>query len=320
LGARLTRREAIYLAGSSLVALGAGGVLAACQPAAQATPSGTAATAAPTAASTTTATESTLAKARRLGYITAAYTNASPFGFSDRPGNVTGADIETLRIILPKIGIKDQQFTIVPFASLIPGLQAGRFDLLALSVGILPARCEQVAFTEPTQCIGSGFAVLKGNPLGLHSYEDVAKNPNARLAVVTGGAEGSTAKAVGIPDNRVSAFEGQPQALAALKGGRADAVALTSMGVVGMLKSANDAALENALPFNDPIVGGKKAELCGGFAVRKDDKDFLSALNAEIARMKSDGTLKETYGKFDFRPEMIPGPEAEHTTANLCKA
>lgn len=261
---------------------------------------------------------STLEKLRKQGYVTIAYTNASPFGYSDRPGNVTGADIETLKVILPEIGVPDMQFAIVPFGTLIPGIQAGRFDLIGLSMGILPARCEQVIFSEPTNCIGAGFAVLKGNPLNLHSVKDVADNSDARLAVVIGSNEARLAKAAGIPDNRVTAYEGQPQALAALRGGRADAFALTAMGIIGMLKAAGDSSLENALPFNDAVTDGHKEQLCGGFAMRREDGDLRDAINAVLKTMKADGRLRDIYVKFGFLPTMIPGPDAPETTAALC--
>jgi polar amino acid transport system substrate-binding protein len=261
---------------------------------------------------------STLERLRDQGFVTVAYTNAAPFGFSDRPGSVTGADIETLKIVLPEIGVPDAQFAIVPFGTLIPGIQAARFDLIGLSMGILPARCEQVAFAEPTNCIGAGFAVLKGNPLNLHSFDDVAANSAARLAVVIGSNEARLAKVIGVPDDRVTAYEGQPQALAALRGGRADAVALTAMGIIGMLNAAADESLEHAPPLDDPVIDGRREQLRGSFAKRSEDPDLRAAINGVLAQMRSDGRLEEIYTRFGFLPTMIPGADASETVEALC--
>ncbi len=52
------------------------------------------------------------------------------------------------------------------FGSLIPGLQAGRFDIIAAGMFVNPKRCEQVQFSEPTYGIGQAFLVAEGQPEG----------------------------------------------------------------------------------------------------------------------------------------------------------
>src|SRR5690606_6122996 len=99
------------------------------------------------------------------------------------------------------------------FGSLIPGLQAGRFDMIAAGMYILPERCAQVSFSNPTYSVGEAFIVAKGNPLALHSYADVAKHPTATLGVVAGAVERAYARASEIPDDRVAVFPDAPSAL-----------------------------------------------------------------------------------------------------------
>ncbi|MCH5710081.1 transporter substrate-binding domain-containing protein, partial [Salmonella enterica] len=85
------------------------------------------------------------------------------------------------------------------FGSLIPGLQAKRFDIIAAGMYVTPERCGQVAFSNPTYGVGQAFLVKQGNPKNLHSYEDVVKNPDAKLGVVVGAIEAEYASKVKVP-------------------------------------------------------------------------------------------------------------------------
>jgi len=86
-----------------------------------------------------------------------------------------------------------------------------------------------------------------------------------------------------------------------------------------MLMAANDTSLANALPFTDLVVNGRTVQLCGGFAVRRDDAEFRDAMSGVLEQMKTDGRLRSIYTRFDFLPGMIPEPRAEPTTASLCQ-
>jgi ABC-type amino acid transport substrate-binding protein len=62
------------------------------------------------------------------------------------------------------------------WGGLIPGLQAGRFDIITGGMNILAARCENVAFSEPMARIGDGFLVPAGNPKGIGNYDDIRES------------------------------------------------------------------------------------------------------------------------------------------------
>ncbi|WP_348628414.1 transporter substrate-binding domain-containing protein [Mesorhizobium sp. WSM3862] len=62
---------------------------------------------------------------------------------------------------------------VTEWGSLIPGLQADRFDIITDSMFILPERCRNVLFTDLIATIPTAAAVPKGNPKDLHSYEDI---------------------------------------------------------------------------------------------------------------------------------------------------
>jgi polar amino acid transport system substrate-binding protein len=105
-------------------------------------------------------------EARRQGYIRVGFANEAPYGYATPDGKLTGESPEVVKAVLAKIGIPQVDGVLTEFGSLIPGLLAGRFDLIAAGMFITPKRCAQVQFSEPTYGIGQAFLVKKGDPRG----------------------------------------------------------------------------------------------------------------------------------------------------------
>lgn len=91
------------------------------------------------------------------------YANETPFAFTETDGNVTGESPEIAKIIFAKMGIKQVNGVLTEWGSLIPGLRAGRFDVIAAGMYITPARCKQVLFTDPQYQLPDALLVAKGN-------------------------------------------------------------------------------------------------------------------------------------------------------------
>ena len=84
-------------------------------------------------------------EAVRIGYA-----NEAPFAYYDNAtGKLTGESVEVTRYLLKEVGISRVEGVITEFASLIPGLKARRFDIIAAGMYINPRRCEQISFSEP---------------------------------------------------------------------------------------------------------------------------------------------------------------------------
>jgi hypothetical protein len=125
--------------------------------------------------------EDTLARARDQGFIRVGFANEAPYGFADEAGNLTGQAPEVARVVLRELGIEDMDGVVTEFGSLIPGLQARRFDLIAAGMFLTPERCEQILFSDPDYCAPQGLLVESGNPLDVHDYDDVAANPDVTI-------------------------------------------------------------------------------------------------------------------------------------------
>jgi len=265
---------------------------------------------------TSNTSQSTLAQAKSSGVIRVGYANEAPYAYQDPQQNrLTGEAPEIARHLFHKMGIEKIEGVLTEFGALIPGLKAKRFDVIAAGMYITPQRCDEVAFSNPTYGIGEGFIVQQQNPKNLHSYEDVARNDNARLGIVAGTIELSYARALGIPETRLRIFPDPLGALAGVQTSRIDAFAATRLTIQNLIHKANDSHIEHAQPFKDPVIDGKKVMGYGAFALRKEDRELRDALNKGLAEFLGTATHQELVRPFGFTKNDLPG---DVTAEDLC--
>lgn len=219
------------------------------------------------------------AKVLRIGYA-----NEAPFAYLDQEtGEVTGEAPAIAKHLAAELGVERVEGVLTEWGALIPGLQAGRFDLIAAGMYITPDRAEQVLFTMPTYALGEGFLVRTGNPLGLHGYADVAAHATARLGVVAGTVEQGYARKLGVPDERIVVFPDNGAAVAGLVADRIDAAAFTRLTCKDLLSKSGDRPIELAEPFTDPVIEGVAVRGYGAFAMRIGDETLRDAFDAQLA-------------------------------------
>jgi len=262
--------------------------------------------------------ESTLAAARRVGRMRVGFANEAPYGFANEAGELTGEAPEVARAVLKELGIKELEGVLTKFESLIPGLNARRFDIIAAGMFITPERCEQILFSDPDYVAPEAFAVKKGNPLGLQDYGSVADNAEVRLGVLAGAVEGDQAKAAGVGDSQVTRLPDPQSAIEGLRTGRIDALALTSISIRRLIETSGRGEVELAGPFV-PVVDGKEQLGGGGYGFRKADKELRDAFNQKLDAMKQADALLPIVEPFGFTAEELK-PAKQITAADLCKA
>ena len=217
------------------------------------------------AAASAAQAQSTLEQAKADGYIRVGFANEAPYGFATPDGKLTGESPEVVRAVLAKMGINQVDGVLTEFGSLIPGLQAGRFDIIAAGMFINPKRCEQILFSEPTYGIGQAFLVAEGNPKGIKDYSSLTDNKDLKLAVMAGAVEAGYAKESGVTDDQLMMLPDQSSLVAAVKAGRADAAALTALSISDM--ASKNEGVESTKPFGE--VAGKSVVGHGGAGFRK---------------------------------------------------
>lgn len=286
-------------------------LLAACQPAQEA--------AAPEeeAAETTTEEEpteepeqeeSTLERVRNEGVVRVGFANENPYAFARPDGTLSGEAVEVARTVFQALGIEEMEGVLTQFGSLIPGLEAGRFDVITAGMYITPTRCEQVLFADPEYQVGEALIVEAGNPFNLHSYEDIAANPDVRVGTGSGYLELDFMLAVGVSEDQITTFPDDPSGVAGLQAGQIDAWTGTRPTLIQTLQTTDDPNLELADPFEQPIVDGEPVTSYGGAAFRYEDQEFRQAFNEELQALKDSGELLDLIGQFEgFDEGALPG-------------
>lgn len=249
------------------------------------------------------------------GYIRGATANEVPYGYMDENGNAAGIGPDVAKAVLASMGIKDIQWVVTPFGSLIPGLKANRFDFVAAEQNILPDRCKQVMFTEPNSSYGEGLLVKAGNPKNLHGYDDIKKNPSIKVAIVSGADQIDFLHGMGVPDSQIVDIPSNADALSTIETGRADAYAATELTVNRLAEHSKDVAA--AEPFKDPVVNGKPIRSYGGFTFRMQDKDLYDAFNNALVAFKKTPAWKKILTSNGLGEKSVQAAETT-TMQQLC--
>lgn len=254
--------------------------------------------------------DNTLERARKDGFIRVGFANEAPFGFATEDGKLTGESPEVAKVIFKKMGIPEVDGVLTEWGSLIPGLKAGRFDVIASGMFITPERCQQVAFSEPTYTLGQAFLVPTGNPKNLHSYEDVAKDPNIKLGVMAGAVERGYALDSGVAEKQLMELPDQASMIAAVRSKRVDAAALTALSIQQMAEKGGD-AVERSTPFETP----PKAMGSGAFAFRQEDKELVEEFNKHLKDFIGSKEHLELVKPFGFTKAELPSKTAAEACA-----
>jgi len=255
------------------------------------------------------AAESTLQRIQRTGEVRIGYANEAPFAYTRPDGTVTGESPEISRKIFARLGVKKVDAVLTEWGSLIPGLRAGRFDVIAAGMYVTPERCKQVAFADPQYQIQDTLLVLKGNPKNLHSYADVAKQSDLKLAVMAGAVEAGNSRDAGVTDAQLLQVPDTTAQLQAVRTRRADAAAGTALTMKG-LASKDAAQVELVSNFvDDPKHTGY-----GALAFRPEDTDLRDAVNKELHAWLGTPDHLKTVAPFGFDKSNL----TSRTTAQIC--
>lgn len=253
----------------------------------------------------------TLDKIKSDSSVRIGYANETPFAYTATDGSVTGESPEIVEKIFQKMGIETINPVLTEWGSLIPGLRASRFDLIAAGMYITPERCKQVLFTDPHYQLQDTLLVKAGNPKQLGSYEDIAKDESIKLAIMSGTVNLNYARKAGIKDSQIVQVPDTTSQLQAVRTGRADAAVGTQLTMRGLAEKAGDQVEATDDFKDDPANTGY-----GALAFRPEDKELRDAVNAELKKwLGSDDHLK-TVEPFGFDRSNVTDKTAEE----LCSA
>jgi polar amino acid transport system substrate-binding protein len=198
----------------------------------------------------------------KSGVITMAEESDYPPGGYFEPGThtLTGSDTEIALLLAEALGLKPKVSSPL-FPAIIPGMQAGRYDIAVDSMGPSLAR-EQVINMVNYDQGGISIAVPTGNPKGLNqnnlcgatvgtetgSYESTTVLPPAQTACT----------AAGKPAINVQYFTGEPPMVLALTTGRIDAICFDQLPLEFAAKQTPGIEVSASFDFGNGAIGVSK--------------------------------------------------------------
>jgi polar amino acid transport system substrate-binding protein len=246
------------------------------------------------AATPAQADDGKLEELKGQGFARVAIANEPPFTAVAADGKVSGAAPDVAREVFKRLGVDDIVASISEYGAMIPGLQAGRHDVITAGLFMKPERCAAVAYSEPILCDAEAFALKKGNPLGLKSYKDIADNPDAKIGAPGGGTEEKLALEAGVPRDRVIVVPDGQSGLKMLQDGRIDVYSLPVLSINDLVSKANDPNIEVVAPVEGAPV------YCDGAAFRKGDEALRDAFDVELAKLKESGEFAKIIEPYGF--------------------
>ncbi|MGO4854090.1 ectoine/hydroxyectoine ABC transporter substrate-binding protein EhuB [Phaeovulum sp. W22_SRMD_FR3] len=257
----------------------------------------------------------TLEEIKAKGTIRIAVANEIPYGYVDPNGEAMGAGPDVAKKIVADLGIENIEWVTTNFSALIPGLQADRFDMVAAEMAILPERCQQVLFSNPNTSYGEGLLVAADNPKGVTAYGDFAKNPELKVAIMSGADQLAMMQKLGVPEENLVMIGSNADAISTVSTGRADAYAATSLTASGLASQSDKVAVVD--DFTDPVIDGTPARSWGGFTFAQGNEELRDAVNTALAAYKATPEWHDTVTGYGFTEADTKG-STEKTGAELC--
>lgn len=245
-----------------------------------------------------------LAKAKAAGVLKVGTETAfAPFDYIDA-GKHVGLNVDLFEEVGKDLGVKIEWVTL-PWEGVLPGLESGKFDMVAGPATITKARMERYTFSPPIA--EATVALLKrkgdpsvGKPADIAGKAVGAGKASAQLAQLKSYADTLPAKV------DIREYPGNSEAYADLAAGRISAVANSITNIAFVASQRPD-----TFEVVKPAFGAKTYF---GYIGRKD-ADYAGlndAIKAAILKMKADGRLaalqKKWFGDSFETPDAVADP------------
>ncbi|WP_434623296.1 transporter substrate-binding domain-containing protein [Azospirillum sp. B2RO_4] len=252
-----------------------------------------------------TAMADTLADVKKAGVLTVATEmQFPPFDFLEN-NEYKGVDRDLIDEVAKELGVK-AKYMDLPWTSVLPGLEAKKFDLVIAPVTITKERMKRYTFTVP---ISEATAALmkRADDKTINKPEDIAGKK-------VGGGKGTSQLAqlkeygqtLPTPPD-VREYVDSNQSYADLAAGRVDAS-------VNSLPNLNFAAAKRKDTFAVVLPPfGKPSYFSWVGRLDENDKSLVEAVNAALVKIQKDGRMatiqKKWFGVSQDLPTTVPEPQ-----------
>ena len=229
----------------------------------------------------------TLDSVKKAGKLTIATSpDFPPFEELQSDGSVTGIEIEIMELICQELGVTldIQQMN---FDTVLPGIQAGKYDVGVSGISVTPKREKNVKFTVP-YCLAAQAIVV----LGTSDIQGKADLTGKKISVQSG----TTAETFCMENNYdISAFAANTDAEMALTSGKVQAWVIDDLTAAEMVAAYNAENPETKLVILEEAMTTEPY----AFAFNMKSGDLVEAINPIIQKLVEDGTVAKIFEKYN---------------------
>ena len=204
-----------------------------------------------------------------------------PLNMTTKDGVIIGLEIDLANDMAAKMGVKLRLET-MPFADLLPALEAGKVDMILSGMTITPERNLKVAFVGPYFVTGKGF-LTKIKRIASAQKASEINSPDTKLTAL----QGSTSQrfvAESIPKAMLVTVKNYDEAVNLVIEDKVDAmIADQPICTLSVLRYPDKGLLSLSTPVTyEPI----------GIALPADDPLFINWVENFINKLKNSGELE----------------------------
>lgn len=208
-----------------------------------------------------------------------------PFEELKSDGSVQGIEIDLLEIICEKLGVslKIEQ---MDFDSVLPGVQAGKFQVGVSGISVTEKRQKNVLFTDPYCLAAQAIVVVEGSPITCKADLD-----GKTVSVQTG----TTAESFCMENGyKVNSYAANSDAESALVTGKVDAWVIDDLTAAEMVTAYNAGTGVKLEILADAMTTEPYA-----FAFKFGSEELVNEINAILSDLVADGTVASIFAKYE---------------------
>ena len=172
------------------------------------------------------------------------------------------------------------------FDSVLPGVQAGKFDMGVSGISVTEKRQKNVLFTDPYCLAAQAIVVVEGSPITCK-----ADLEGKSVSVQTGTTAESFCNENGY---KVSSFQANNDAQSAVVQGKVDAWVIDDLTAADMVKAYNAENDVKLVVLDEPMTTEPYA-----LAMAFGSEDTVKKVNEILDKLLSDGTVAGIFQKYE---------------------
>lgn len=221
-----------------------------------------------------------------------------PWSMVDATGKVSGFDADVGNALCKELDM-ECRFVVQAFDSLIPSLDANRFDLIISGMSVTPERSKRITFSIPYAVEDAIFVLPKNSPvLKAATSEELLKGLSGKTVGVQGGTTHGAYLQHAAPGLKIKSYETLDQMQIDLDSGRLDATFADLTSQSKFLKKVGD---KNFALSQLIIKGSSAPEVLGygiGVGINKKNPELKKKVDAALCKLITDGTIKASSEKW----------------------